>query len=475
MYHHVKKLMYTVRVGMPDPRFGNMLLEQFGGANGELAAAMQYSVQGLNCDDPERKDLLMDIGTEELSHLEVVGTLARMHLKPTEDRPRRGSCRSADRDRRRRRSQPVQLHGRSLDGGLSEDHRRTRRGSAQQHRRRSPRQDRLRTADQFHATIRARIDALQFLMTREITHMKAFAVAARRAWASRHFRSAAIPPTPELVDQYFNDSTGVGDRGEPDARGPWNEGGDWELVQAPAFQELESELAGTRTPAGNGGSGFKTAEPNAAGPRRDRRRARRGRRPRLTSPHKEKIASNRERIYRERNGIMSQLQELLVEELQDLLHAENQLVAALPKMASAAKAPKLREAFEKHLLQTQMQVERLNQAFELLGSEAESKPCRAMMGLIEEGQEKIEEGDDKEELASDLSLIAAAQKVEHYEIAAYGNARTLAMQIDQREAAQAAQPDAGRGRGGGLSADGDHQAADPAGAHAGTRHDEWQP
>jgi Mn-containing catalase len=82
MYHHIKKLMYTVNVGTPDPRFGNMLLEQFGGANGELAAAMQYSIQGLNCDDPERKDLLMDIGTEELSHLEVVGTLARMHLKP---------------------------------------------------------------------------------------------------------------------------------------------------------------------------------------------------------------------------------------------------------------------------------------------------------------------------------------------------------------------------------------------------------
>src|SRR3954462_12301186 len=83
MYHHVKKLMYTVRVDTPDPKFGNMLLEQFGGANGELAAAMQYSVQGLNCDDPDRKDLLMDIGTEELSHLEVIGTLARMHLKPS--------------------------------------------------------------------------------------------------------------------------------------------------------------------------------------------------------------------------------------------------------------------------------------------------------------------------------------------------------------------------------------------------------
>jgi Mn-containing catalase len=82
MYHHVKRLMYTVRVDEPDPKFGNMLLEQFGGANGELAAAMQYSIQGLNCEDPARKDLLMDIGTEELSHLEVVGTLARLHLAP---------------------------------------------------------------------------------------------------------------------------------------------------------------------------------------------------------------------------------------------------------------------------------------------------------------------------------------------------------------------------------------------------------
>jgi Mn-containing catalase len=72
--------MYCVNVGTADPRFGKMLLEQFGGANGELAAAMQYTIQGLNCHDPRIKDMLMDIGTEELSHLEVVGTLARMHL-----------------------------------------------------------------------------------------------------------------------------------------------------------------------------------------------------------------------------------------------------------------------------------------------------------------------------------------------------------------------------------------------------------
>src|ERR1700749_4543587 len=73
MYHHVKELMYTVEVGTPDPAFGNMLLEQFGGGYGELVVDVQYSVQGINCDDPKRKDLLMDIGTEELSHLEVSG------------------------------------------------------------------------------------------------------------------------------------------------------------------------------------------------------------------------------------------------------------------------------------------------------------------------------------------------------------------------------------------------------------------
>ena len=150
MYHHVKKLMYTVRVGEPDPQFGNMLLEQFGGANGELAAAMQYSIQGINCDDPKLKDLLMDIGTEELSHLEVIGTLARLHLKPTKTSPRRGRGRPADRHRRRRRRQPVQLAGQPLDGRLPEDHRRAGRGPAQQHRGGGAGQDRLRAAHQLH-------------------------------------------------------------------------------------------------------------------------------------------------------------------------------------------------------------------------------------------------------------------------------------------------------------------------------------
>ncbi|MDX2154079.1 MAG: DUF892 family protein [Bryobacteraceae bacterium] len=133
---------------------------------------------------------------------------------------------------------------------------------------------------------------------------------------------------------------------------------------------------------------------------------------------------------------MAQLRELLIEQLQDLMSAETQLVSALPKMAAAAKAPKLREAFEKHLAQTQGQVARLEQIFEMLGESPEAKPCKGMAGLIAEGQEVIEEGAEKEPLAADLALIAAAQKVEHYEIAGYGTAKTLARQVGEREASR---------------------------------------
>jgi Mn-containing catalase len=133
---------------------------------------------------------------------------------------------------------------------------------------------------------------------------------------------------------------------------------------------------------------------------------------------------------------MPQLNELLVEQLQDLLHAEGQLTKALPKMAEAANHPKLKEAFEKHLIQTQGHVERLSRVFELLGEKSETKPCKAMMGLIEEGTETIEEGANKEPVAADLALIAAAQRVEHYEIACYGTVKALARQIGAIDAAR---------------------------------------
>ncbi len=244
MYHHVKELMYTVHVDTPDPRFGNMLLEQFGGANGELAAAMQYSVQGINCDDPGRKDLLMDIGTEELSHLEIIGVLARMHLKPS-----RHTRRAAEAD-------PliaivggggVALHN-SVGVSWTADYLKVTgeidvdlRNDIAAEARAKITYERLMDFTDDPGTLAA----LQFLMTREITHMKAFSLALE-SLGKPALSIGRIPPTPGIVNQYFNDSTGTGDRGEPDARGPWNEGNGWEYVDAPAFQNFKSAETGER-------------------------------------------------------------------------------------------------------------------------------------------------------------------------------------------------------------------------------------
>jgi Mn-containing catalase len=391
MYHHVKKLMYTVRVDQPDPRFGNMLLEQFGGANGELAAALQYSIQGLNCEDPERKDLLMDIGTEELSHLEIVGSLARMHLQPMKT-----SREAAEAD------PLVAIAG---GGGVTLCNSMGNPWTA----------DYLKVTGELDVDLRSNIaaearakivyerlidfcddqgtkDALQFLMTREITHMMAF-TAALESMGKGRFSIGQIPPSPGIVNQYFNDSTGQGDEGEADARGPWNEGGEWQYVEAPAFQDVKKLVEQTN------GSRRSDGQQNG-------------------------------------QAASELLQELLVEELQDLLHAEGQILKSLPKMVKAAKSPQLKQAFEKHRVETEGQVERLKQVFELLGEKAKAKPCKGMAGLLEEGQEIIVEGKEKEDVASDLALIAAAQKVEHYEISGYGTSRTLAMRMGQSEAAR---------------------------------------
>lgn len=128
------------------------------------------------------------------------------------------------------------------------------------------------------------------------------------------------------------------------------------------------------------------------------------------------------------------LEDVLVDELKDLLDAEKQLTRALPKMAKAASAPELKEAFQEHLEVTKGQVQRLEQVFEQLGKPARGKPCLAMKGLVAEGQEIISE-DMPEELL-DVELIGAAQKVEHYEMAGYGTVRTLAQTLGHKEAAQ---------------------------------------
>jgi ferritin-like metal-binding protein YciE len=121
---------------------------------------------------------------------------------------------------------------------------------------------------------------------------------------------------------------------------------------------------------------------------------------------------------------LESLESLFIHELKDLLSAEKQLIKALPKMAKGASSESLKAAFEEHLEQTKGHVDRLDQIFELLGKSTRAEHCKAMEGLIEEGSDLLEE--DGEPVVKDAALIGAAQKVEHYEISAYGTSRSLA-------------------------------------------------
>jgi Mn-containing catalase len=331
----------------------------------------------------------MDIGTEELSHLEIVGALARLHLKPMKFK--------------REHAEADPLVAIAGGGGINLYNSMGNAWTA----------DYLKITGELDVDLRSNIaaearakivyerlinftedagtrDALQFLMTREITHMKAF-TAALESLGKPRFSIGKIPPTPVLVDQFFNDSTGAGDEGEIDARGPWNQGDPWEFVAAPAFQHLREE--------GASAAEMDTRRTNTA-------------------------------------AESTMVQDLLIEELRDLLHAEGQLVKALPKMAKAAHSELLQLAFETHLEETREQVERLKEVFKLLGVPGKAEPCKGMAGLLEEGDEVMTDAEEKEPVAADLAIIASAQKVEHYEISAYGTTRALAAQAGQPLVAQ---------------------------------------
>lgn len=128
------------------------------------------------------------------------------------------------------------------------------------------------------------------------------------------------------------------------------------------------------------------------------------------------------------------LKDLLVEELKDLYSAENQLTKALPKVAKHCSDPQLKKAIEHHLKETEGHVERLQKIFERLDESPKGKTCAGMKGLIEEADERMKEGG--EEAMLDAGLIADAQRVEHYEISAYGSARTFAQLLGEREIAK---------------------------------------
>jgi ferritin-like metal-binding protein YciE len=129
---------------------------------------------------------------------------------------------------------------------------------------------------------------------------------------------------------------------------------------------------------------------------------------------------------------MENLEDLMKEDLKDLLHAENQVAKALPKMIKSATNPQLAEAFSMHLEETKGHIERVEQVMGIMGMPVKTKPCKAMQGIIEEGKEVM--GEDAEDDVMDAALIGAAQKVEHYEIASYGTLCTYAELLGLREA-----------------------------------------
>ena len=131
---------------------------------------------------------------------------------------------------------------------------------------------------------------------------------------------------------------------------------------------------------------------------------------------------------------MESLQELLIEEMRDIYSAEKQLTKAMPKMAKKASNPQLKKAFETHLRETEVQIQRLEKIFEKLGKKPTGKKCAAMEGLVEEGKEMM--GEDMEDDVMDAALISIAQKVEHYEIASYGTVRTWAQQMGDEQTAK---------------------------------------
>ncbi|MDP9151634.1 MAG: manganese catalase family protein [Myxococcota bacterium] len=243
MFMHNKRLQYTVRVSEPNPGLANLMLEQFGGPQGELAAAMRYFTQALAEEDPGRKDMLLDIATEELSHLEVIGNIVAMLTKGV-----KGKLAEATEEQ-------AELYSTITQGGNDSHTTAVLYGggpaltnsagvpwtSAYIDSIGDPTCD-LRS--NIAAEARAKIvyerlmnltpdpgvrEALGFLMTREIAHQKSFEKALYSI--TPNFPPGKLPGSPEFTDKYYDLSQGDGN-----ARGPWNQGEQWEYVDDPAKQ-----------------------------------------------------------------------------------------------------------------------------------------------------------------------------------------------------------------------------------------------
>lgn len=236
MFMHNKRLQYTVRVAEPNPKLATMLLEQFGGADGELAAAMRYFTQGLGEDDPGRKDLLLDIATEELSHLEVIGSIVAMLNKGVKAQLSEAQSEEAELYQMIGSSGNSAKQALLFGGGPSlTDSAGVPWTAAYIDSRSEPSAD-LRS--NIAAESRAKVvyerlinitddpgikEALGFLMTREIAHQKSFEKALYAI--EDNFPSGKLPGLAAFASMYVNTSQGDGDMD-----GPWNTGEQWDRV-----------------------------------------------------------------------------------------------------------------------------------------------------------------------------------------------------------------------------------------------------
>jgi Mn-containing catalase len=236
MFMHNKRLQYTVRVSEPNPRLAMLMMEQFGGADGELAAAMRYFTQGLGEDDAGRKDLLLDIATEELSHLEVIGTIVAMLNKGVKAQLAEGVMKEAELYQMIGATGTTAKEALLFGGGPALcDSAGVPWTAAYVDSRGEPTAD-LRS--NIAAEARAKIvyerlinitddpgikDALGFLMTREVAHQKSFEKALYAI--ENNFPSGKLPGVEKFASMYVNTSQGDGD-----TTGPWNSGEEWDRV-----------------------------------------------------------------------------------------------------------------------------------------------------------------------------------------------------------------------------------------------------
>jgi Mn-containing catalase len=239
MFAHNKRLMYTVRVSRTDPVLANMMLEQFGGPQGELAAAMRYFTQALAESDPARKDMLIDIATEELSHLEVIGNIVVMLNRGVKGAVAEGLSEAGELFRMLNQGGDSHVTSLLYGGGpaltnsgavpwtaayvdsIGEPTADLRSNIAAEARAKIIYERLINVTDDAGVK-----EALGFLMTREVAHQKSFEKALYSI--EPNFPPGKLPGFAEYTDKYYNMS-----QGEGDARGPWNSGDQWEFVSDP--------------------------------------------------------------------------------------------------------------------------------------------------------------------------------------------------------------------------------------------------